>query len=76
MAHVHDLTDLPAPEPFERAMHLVAALGPGETVAVRTPRVPRMLLPRLVERGLTFEVEEHGDGTATVTIARPNPDAG
>lgn len=66
-----DLRELEAPEPLERILVATAALAPGASYAARTPRHPRMLLPRLAERGLAFEVYDEPDGSALVHVRRP-----
>ena len=60
-AAVHDLVDLPAPEPMEAVLRAAADLAPGASLVARLPRFPNLLLPRLDERGL-------------VHLARPLPD--
>jgi TetR/AcrR family transcriptional regulator len=66
-----DLRELEAPEPLERILIATAALAPGASYTARTPRHPRMLLPRLAERGLAFEVYDEPDGSALVHVRRP-----
>jgi hypothetical protein len=66
-----DLLDLEAPGPLERILIATAELAPGANYSARTPRHPRMLLPRLEERGLGFEVHDELDGSALVYIKRP-----
>jgi hypothetical protein len=68
---IADLRDLPAPEPLEGVLAATARLAPGAAFLARVPRYPRMLLPRLSERGLEFEVREEQDGTALVHVRRP-----
>ena len=68
---IDDLRDLEAPEPMERVLAATARLAPGGTYAARVPRHPRLLLPRLEERGLLYEVIEEPDGTALVRVRRP-----
>jgi hypothetical protein len=68
---IDDLRDLEAPEPMERILAATAGLAPGEAYAARVPRYPRLLLPRLEERGLLYEVVEEPDGTALVQVRRP-----
>jgi hypothetical protein len=66
-----DLLDLEAPGPLERVLVATAELAPGESYTARTPRHPRMLLPRLEERGLRFEVYDELDGSALVHVRKP-----
>jgi AcrR family transcriptional regulator len=68
---IDDLRDLEAPEPMERILTATANLSPGGTYAARVPRFPRLLLPRLEERGLLYEVAEEPDGTALVRVRKP-----
>jgi hypothetical protein len=68
---IDDLRDLEAPQPMERILTATAKLAPGGTYAARVPRYPRLLLPRLEERGLLYEVVEEPDGTALVHVRRP-----
>ncbi|MBW2288576.1 MAG: DUF2249 domain-containing protein [Deltaproteobacteria bacterium] len=66
-----DLLDLEAPGPLERILVATAELSPGESYTARTPRHPRMLLPRLEERGLKFEVYDELDGSALLHVRKP-----
>jgi hypothetical protein len=68
---IADFRDLVAPEPLERVLEATATLAPGVAFLARVPRYPRLLLPRLHERGLEFEVREERDGTALVHVRRP-----
>jgi len=68
---IEDLRDLEAPEPMERILAATAKLAPGGSYAARVPRYPRLLLPRLEERGLRYEVVEETDGTALVQVRKP-----
>ena len=68
---IEDLRDLEAPEPLERILAATAKLAPGEAYSARVPRYPRLLLPRLEERGLLYEVVEEPDATALVHVRRP-----
>jgi TetR/AcrR family transcriptional regulator len=68
---IDDLRDLEAPEPMERVLAATAQLAPGGTYAARVPRYPRLLLPRLEERGLLYEVIEEPEGTALVRVRKP-----
>jgi hypothetical protein len=66
-----DLRDLEAPEPLERILEACAGLAPGATLLARTPRPPRMLLPQLERRALSWEVIEEPDGSGLVWVQRP-----
>ena len=63
---VDDLRDLEPPEPLERV--LVGSTQDGAYIA-RLPRFPRLLVPRLQERGRAWRVLELEDDTALVWIA-------
>lgn len=65
-----DLRDLEPPEPLERVLVRASALPPGAAYLARLPRHPRLLLPRLVERGLDHQVFDEPDGTALIRISR------
>jgi hypothetical protein len=69
---ISDLADLPAPEPLERVLEATARLAPGAAFLARVPRYPRLLVPRLQERGLDFEAREEPEGTALVHVRRPS----
>ena len=68
---VLQLTDLEPPEPLERVLEGVERLGPGEVLIAHVPRFPRLLLPRLEERGVGVEAHERPDGSALVRVRRP-----
>ena len=66
-----DLRDLEPPEPLERVLVESARLRQAGLYVARLPRVPRLLLPRLRERGHAFAVEELADGTALLGVEGP-----
>ena len=68
---IEDLRDLEPPQPLERVLTAAAELAPGEACAARVPRHPRLLLPRLEERGLRYQVYDEPDGTALIHVRRP-----
>ncbi len=71
-----DLSDLPAPEPMEALLLAVARLEPGATLVAHLPRFPRLLLPRLEERGLTWHAAElpaDTGGAALLRVTHPAP---
>jgi AcrR family transcriptional regulator len=68
-----DLRELEAPEPLEQCLHSSARLAPGQDFYARLPRVPRLLLPRLQDRGLRFWVHEEPDSSALILIRNPAP---
>lgn len=69
---VEDLRDREPPEPLERALSAAAALAPGGVYLARLPRFPRLLVPRLRERGVDFAVLERADGAALLRLWRPS----
>lgn len=66
-----DLRELEPPEPLERVLRAAGALAAGEVYLARVPRCPRLLIPRLVERGLEHRVHEEHDGTALLRVYKP-----
>ena len=66
-----DLRGLEPPEPLQRILEAVERLDAGEIYVARTPRSPRMLLPRLAERGVAFAVLEAPDASALLHVERP-----
>jgi len=66
-----DLTELEAPLPMERILEASARLGPGESLAARTPCFPRPLLAQLDRRGLDWEAAEAADSAGLVWVRRP-----
>ena len=70
-----DLSDLPAPEPLERALEETAQMDRGQARLFRVPQHPNLLLPRLSERGLSHEVALYEDGAALVHVRRPDDGA-
>ncbi len=63
---VLDLRDLEAPEPMAQLLERSAGLAAGASLAARTPRPPRLLLPRLEGRGVQVQILEVQDGSALV----------
>ena len=57
-----DLRDLEAPGPAERVLQTVATFESGSCLIARVPRVPRLLLPQLDQRGLRWQVQDEGHG--------------
>jgi len=70
---IEDLTALEAPEPLERVLERCAHLGRGTVYLARLPRFPRLLVPRLEERGLAHQVQEQPDGTALLRVQPKGP---
>ncbi len=69
-ADLIDLTSLEAPVPLERVLAATTTLEPGVAAHFRTPMVPRILLPRLAERGVEHEACKQLDGRGLLTIWR------
>lgn len=53
-----DVRDLEPPEPMVRTLEALAALPRGKTLVQLNVRVPQFLLPKLEERGFTFEIRQ------------------
>jgi uncharacterized protein (DUF2249 family) len=70
MDQVLDVSDLPAPEPLERALDALDALAPGDRLLLRHRREPFPLYDFLRQMGYRWEVTEHG-GTWEILIERP-----
>ena len=67
-----DLRDLEPPEPMVVILERSSGLGAGEVLLARLPRVPRLLLPRLEERGLRHECIETRDGGVYLALRLPD----
>jgi tRNA 2-thiouridine synthesizing protein A len=67
---VLDVRDLEPPEPMARTLAALEELAPGGTLVQINVRVPRFLLPRLHERGFTYEVREQAPDLVRVFIRR------
>lgn len=67
-----DLRALEPPEPLERVLTACSGLSPGDVYLARVPRFPRMLVPHLRQRGLTFDVLEDVDGTVLLRVVKPS----
>ena len=67
---VLELRELEAPGPLEAVLAGSQALEPGRALVARVPRVPRMLLPHLEERGLAWSVLERAAGSALLHVRR------
>ncbi len=63
---IDDLRDRPAPEPLEAV--LAAAANLDGTYIGWVPRYPRLLLPKLSERGLDWQAVELPDGSSIVHL--------
>lgn len=58
--------------PLVRTLEAYEQLAPGETLTIHNDRVPIYLLPQLEDRGAVYEVCEQDDGSAQVTISKPD----
>jgi uncharacterized protein (DUF2249 family) len=67
---VLDVRDLEPPEPMVRTLEALERLPAGATLVQINVRVPRFLLPRLEERGFTYEVREQAPDLVRVFIRR------
>src|SRR5690606_4371077 len=67
---VLDVRYLEPPEPMVRTLEALEQLPAGATLVHINVRVPRFLLPRLEERGFTYEVREQGPELVRVFIRR------
>jgi uncharacterized protein (DUF2249 family) len=67
---VLDVRDLEPPEPLVRTLAALEELPPGGTLVQINARVPRFLLPRLEERGFTYEIREQAPDLVRVFIRR------
>lgn len=67
---VLDVRDLEPPAPMVRTLAALEELPPGGTLVQINARVPRFLLPRLEERGFTYEIREQGPDLVRVFIRR------
>src|SRR5690606_5823715 len=67
---VLDVRDLEPPEPMVRTLEALEHLPAGATLVQINVRVPRFLLPRLEERGFTYEVREQAPDLVRVFIRR------
>ncbi len=67
-----DLRGLEAPEPLEQVLLATGSMGAGDVFLARTPRVPKLLLGRLAERGLGAEVLQEDDGSALLLCWSPS----
>lgn len=62
-----DLRGLHPPEPMQKALEAIEALGPGEAAEIVTDREPILLYRELERRGYTYTTRtENGDYHNTV----------
>ncbi|HEX7091339.1 MAG TPA: DUF2249 domain-containing protein [Longimicrobiales bacterium] len=67
---VLDVRGLEPPEPMVRTLEALEHLPAGATLVQINVRVPRLLLPRLEERGFTYEIREQSPDLVRVFIRR------
>lgn len=60
-AIVLDVRDLEPPEPMVRTLDALSRLPRGKTLVQINARVPQFLLPKLRQRGFSYEIREHAD---------------
>lgn len=65
---VADLRELETPEPLERVLEATSRIKSGEIYLARLPRFPRMLIPHLEERELSYELLDRGARGALLLI--------
>ncbi len=65
-----DVRGLEPPEPMVRTLEALETLPAGATLVQLNVRVPQFLLPKLEERGFTYEVRRQGDDLVRVFIRR------
>lgn len=65
-----DVSGLPPPEPLERAIEALDALGAGEVLLLLHRREPCLLYPILVERGVHHATRSPRDGEVRVAMWR------
>jgi len=70
---VLDVRDLEPPEPMERTLEALATLAPGKTLVQLNVRVPQFLLPRLEERGFTYEIRQQSADLVRLFIRHRHP---
>lgn len=63
-----DLRDLPAPEPFVRALLAIEALAPGSALRVLTPMIPQPLIDVLRSRRLGYSTTDCPGGGCALTV--------
>jgi len=63
-----DVRGLEPPEPMMRTLEALAALPPGKTLLQINQRVPQFLLPKIRERGFTYEIREQSRDLVRIFI--------
>ncbi len=67
-ADIIDLTDLEPPDPLEHVLKAASRLAAGSVYLARLPRFPRLLIPHLRERNVSFAISKAEDGAALVRL--------
>ena len=70
---VLDVRGLEPPEPMVRTLEALAAMPRGKTLVQINVRVPQYLLPKLAERGFTYEVREQRPDLVRLFIRHRQP---
>lgn len=65
-----DVRDLEPPERMLRTLAALEALPSGHILAQMNSRVPQFLLPVIVDRGFSYEIEHLDSGNVLVRIWR------
>lgn len=66
-----DCRELEPPEPMVKVLEAVEKMGKEEAVLMLHRKKPALLLPRLKEKGLDFELTEKEDESIELLIWRP-----
>ncbi len=70
---VLDVRELEPPEPMQRTLEALATLPRGKTLVQLNARVPRFLLPKLEERGFSYEIREQSEDLVRIFIRHEHP---
>jgi len=65
-----EVSDLPPPEPLERALQAVDSLVPGEYLRMLHRREPRLLFPELQRRGCAWHMQAGRESAFEIYIWR------
>lgn len=63
-----DVRELEPPEPMQRTLEALSRLEPGQTLVQINARVPQFLLPKLEERGFSYEIREQTEELVRIFI--------
>lgn len=70
---VLDVRGLEPPEPMVRTLETLAMMPRGKTLVQLNVRVPQFLLPKLEERGFTYEIKEQSADLVRLFIRHKEP---